>query len=247
MKTTKLLLLLLFAVTLAKAQDSATSKQTSLFPNLDSTAIKPVTKLVAEPTKHPVTLLLGGGTQGGVFEIKYGLKPKLALRAGGSFIPINDLSNVVSFPDFKNENYTSINLSNIHLLIDYAPFKGKGFRLVGGAGYFYQGDTNIDIKAKGSYFYGDIPLTAETVGTTKLNILWQGVAPYAGIGLFKCMPKRFFNINLDLGTYYLPKPVGTITGTGLLQGNTTNQEKFQENISDYRWLPVLQLNLNFKF
>jgi hypothetical protein len=245
MKATKLLLLLLSATMLAKAQDStSTHKQTSLFPDLE---VKTTTVTNLKQKEHPFAIAFAGGTQGGVFELKYGLRPKLALRAGGSIIPINDISNVTTFPNFNNENYTSINLSNAHLLIDYAPFKGKGFRLVGGAAYFYQGDATIDIQAKGGYFYGDIPLTSEAVGTTQLNILWQGIAPYAGIGLFKCIPKRFFNINLELGTYYLPKPIGTITGTGLLQGNTSNQEKFQENISDYRWLPVLQLNFTLKF
>ncbi len=75
---------------------------------------------------------------------------------------------------------------------------------------------------------------------------WQGVAPYLGLGFFRTFPRLFFNVNLDLGTYYLSAPTTTIVAIGALQPNEANNDQLQQNISNYRWLPVLQLNINFK-
>ncbi len=245
MKATKLLLLLLSATMLAKAQDSTTtSKQTSLFP--DSVA-KPNQIITPKGKKHPFAIAFAGGTQGGVFELKYGLKPKLALRVGGGFLTVPDIVDLIVTKDIKSTTTASANFTNAHLLLDYAPFKGKGFRLVAGAAYFTTAKASILMQPTDKFTYINIDLTAAETGTLATNLDWQGIAPYAGIGLFKCFPKKVFNINLDLGTYYLTAPKGTFTGTGAFRDNSTNDEKLTENAVDYRFLPVLQLNFTFKF
>ena len=62
----------------------------------------------------------------------------------------------------------------------------------------------------------------------------------------KNIPNKKFNVNFDLGTYYLTKPKTDITGSGLLKGNSSQSGQLQSNLKDYRWLPVVQLNFNFK-
>jgi len=48
-------------------------------------------------------------------------------------------------------------------------------------------------------------------------------------------------------SYYLVKPDATIIGTGILSGNSSQTEQFQSNIKNYRWLPIVQLNFNYRF
>jgi hypothetical protein len=230
---------------LAKAQDSTTTiNQTNLFP--DSIA-KPNQIIAPKENKHPFAIAFAGGTQGGVFELKYGLNPKLALRAGVGILTVPDVVGLIVTKDIKSTTTTSANFTNMHLLLDYAPFKGKGLRLVGGAAYFNTAKASILMQPTDNFSYINIQLTAAETGTLTTNLNWQGIAPYAGIGLFKCFPKKVFNISLDLGTYYLTAPKGTFTGTGAFRDNSANDDKLTENAADYRFLPVMQLNFTFKF
>jgi len=79
-----------------------------------------------------------------------------------------------------------------------------------------------------------------------MDMNWSGVCPYFGLGLVKAFPTKRFNINLDLGTYYLNQPTAAFAGTGIFSGNSSQSAQLQQNVKDYRWLPVVQLNFNFK-
>jgi hypothetical protein len=129
----------------------------------------------------------------------------------------------------------------------FVPFKAlKCLRLVGGAGYLIQGQGNIMMTPTGNYTFSNYNLTGAEVGTLDMKVNWEGVAPYLGIGVFKSFPSTFFNFNLDLGTYYLTQPKTKIVGTNLLVDNNQLEPQFNDNLKDYRWLPVLQLNFNFR-
>ncbi len=75
---------------------------------------------------------------------------------------------------------------------------------------------------------------------------WKGVAPYVGLGFLNAFPKSRFNVNLDLGTYYVGAPKSTVVGTQLLAENYRLEPQLDENMKDYKWLPVMQINFNFK-
>ena len=68
-----------------------------------------------------------------------------------------------------------------------------------------------------------------------------------GFGFGKGIPKKKFNVNIDLGAYYLQSPTVTAIGTKLLTNNQANADIIQNNMKDYRFMPVAQLNFNFKF
>ncbi len=53
-------------------------------------------------------------------------------------------------------------------------------------------------------------------------------------------------MNLDLGTYFLTAAKSTVTGTKMLANNGELEPQFDSNMKDYRFLPVIQLNFNFK-
>jgi hypothetical protein len=104
----------------------------------------------------------------------------------------------------------------------------------------------LRISPSDNYTYGDLVLSEEQIGYVDLNINWKGLAPYLGLTLGQNISQKIFSVKFDLGTYLLNKPDAAITGTGLLEGNSSQTKQFQSNIKNYRWLPVLQINFNFK-
>jgi len=196
--------------------------------------------------KHPISLQVHAGTQGIGADVRYGISQQFSLRAGGStFLPVK-ADNYFHFSGFDADNTIKGELSNVHLLADVVPFKVKWFRLVGGAAYLFKANGGLEFIPKGNSTFGGLNLTAAEIGKLAIDLSWQGVAPYVGFGLFKSFPKRSFNINLDLGTYYLNSPKSTVVGTKLLSENKQMEIQLDNNMKDYRFLPVLQVNFNFK-
>jgi len=196
--------------------------------------------------QHNQSISISTGTQGAGLEYRYGFSESFSLRAGGNALPVNTNGNF-KLNGFHSQSNLNAKFANVHLLADFTPFQSLSFlRLVAGAGYFTQAKGDISLTPTDAYKYGDIVLSPEQVGTMKLNMNWQGYAPYVGLGLIHAFPQGRFNINLDLGTYYLQQPKAQILATGILEGNTTQSAQFQKNLADYRWYPQLQLNFNFK-
>jgi hypothetical protein len=184
------------------------------------------------------------GSQGIGAELKYNFYKKLSARLGGSIIPV-EVKNVISLDNFDTDDRFSAKFTNIHLWLDY-PVIGEGVRLVAGGAYFIKAKGEIDRTAKAATGFGEITYTPEQLGTLTANMDWKGFAPYAGLAFFKAFPRKRFNISFDMGSYYLPAPQTGFTSTGMLTVDDKGQQRFQSNMSAYRWLPVFQFNFNFK-
>lgn len=238
----KILLLIACALplfTIAADTQPDSSKKTS--------ALKaPGASAISEAFKHHVSMQLEAGTQGVGADLRYGAYKQLSVRFGASFIPVT-ANNAFDLPGFKSINSVSVNFYNVHLLADIVPFKGaRGLRVVLGGAYLYKADGGLNVIPTGSYTYGSQTVTGTDIGNLNMNVSWKGLAPYMGLGLFRSIPKHLFNFNVDLGTYYMAAPQTTIIGTGLLSDNYKLEPQFNNNLKDYRWLPVLQLNFNFR-
>ncbi len=203
-------------------------------------------KIMMPHYKVPIALSVFVGTQSIGGDVKVGISKMLAIRAGAAFLPQQTGKNLIEITDFKSDNTMLLESTNVHLFIDFKPFKSSEFRLVGGLAYFATATASFEVQPTDNFKFGDIVYTPEDIGKLKAALSWQGVAPYVGISLFRGFPKKVFNITLDLGTYYLKAPDAHFTGTGSLANNSQNDKPLTENVSCYRWLPLLQLNFNFK-
>ncbi len=197
-----------------------------------------------DSTLHRKQIQLHAGTQGFGIDIKYEISPKLAVRTGLSSSLAVGLSNVIQLEGLNADNKLQANFTNIHLLGDFSPFRTQKFRISTGVAYLFQATGNLLFKPTGTYFFDGMELTGEEVGDLAIDISWKGVAPYLGFGLFKASPTKLFNINLDIGTYYLNAPKSKITGTKLLADNYKLEPQLNKNMSSYRFLPILQVNFN---
>lgn len=193
----------------------------------------------------PVSLQVLLGSQGIGADVKYGFLPKVSGRLGFGIIPV-DASRGFGFSGFKVNSQLSSRFSNLHLLADYSPFENRDFRVVGGAAYLIQGNAKAIITPSDGYKFENRSLTKDQIGLINADVTWKGLAPYLGVALFRSFPNQVFNINLDVGTYYLSRPQTSFTGTKLLSDNDANTKQFNENMKGYRWLPVIQLDFNFR-
>lgn len=188
------------------------------------------------------------GTQGiGIDYTRY-VHSNIAVRIGGSHLPFslkyrNAFNQVDTDVKLKSESFT-----NAHLMVDIHPIPELGLRITPGAGWFFNAKGIATVQPSGNYKYGDITVTGEQLGSMEGTISWNGIAPYLGAGwLFRFREGESpLSLGIDLGTYWLPRPDATLTGTNLFENNAYNQEKFKENVKNYRWLPLGQISLRYR-
>jgi len=245
------IIIMLFCIT-ALAQEKSSENEITL-SKYKTKPLKPFKSQEKQITAYadapkfvsPMSLQILVGSQGIGADVKYGFLPNLSGRLGFGIIPVN-ASRAFSFSSFPVQGILSTRFSNLHLLADYSPFKSQSFRLVGGASYLTQGKATAIITPSGGYNIGSRSLTKDQIGVIRADVTWKGVAPYLGFALFRSFPHRLLNVNLDVGTYYISSPGTSFSGTALLSENDTNAQQFNKNMQSYRWLPVIQLNFNFR-
>lgn len=100
--------------------------------------------------------------------------------------------------------------------------------------------------------YGDITIPASKVGDFAFNIKPEmKVSPYAGLGF-----RAFFGenkrvvLNTEIGVFYMGPPDIEIEATGLLAPTADpahgQKETFENQLEQYKFFPVLKLNLAVK-
>jgi len=195
-------------------------------------------------TRKLMSFQILAGTQGVGANFRYVLNKTVGLRLGGSYAKAG-VNDKINFSDFSSSNRLSGKLANLHLLAELMP--QKFFRVVAGAAYLANAEALVHFEPKDTQHFNDITITPDEIGTLDFKVETGKLAPYLGVGIGKGIPGRKFNVNLDLGTYYISAPKVTAIGTKLLSNNEPNAVIIQNNIKNYRFLPVMQLNFNFKF
>ena len=198
---------------------------------------------------RPKALGITAGTQGFGLDFTQSVSTGISVRLGGSYLPFSyNYSGVFSQVDTDVKLKTQ-SFANAHLMVDIFPSMNLGLRITPGIGYFFNAKGIANVTPSGNYKYGDIDLTGAQLGSMEGTIKWKGIAPYLGAGwLFHFGEGESpLTLGVDVGTYYLPKPEATLTGTNLFEKNAYNEQKFKENVKDYRWLPLVQLTLRYSF
>lgn len=194
------------------------------------------------------TVSATAGTQGFGLDVKYAPVPDYGIRAGFDILPFK-----TSFAFTTQSTPSDVDLKaefqNAHLMVDWHPFRSaaglRKFLLSAGAGYFWKSQGTAVITPKQSYKYGDIVIGPGDAGELTGELNWKKFAPYAGLGFESALPRSRFNIGFALGAYYLGRPETSLVGSKLIAVDQANQDQLNSNMKDYRFLPVVQLNLNY--
>ncbi|RZK50115.1 MAG: hypothetical protein EOO99_02710 [Pedobacter sp.] len=194
--------------------------------------------------KKPMSFQILAGSQGFGANFRYVPHKTIGIRVGGSFGK-GSINDKIEIEDFSSKNKLTGEITTIHALAELNPM---GFvRFAVGAAYLAKAKADLFLQPKESQTVGEVTLTPDEIGELNYHIDWGKAAPYVGIGLGRGIPKNKFNVNLDLGTYFLQSPKVTAFGTKLLSDNESSAAKIQENMKSYRFLPVAQINFNFRF
>lgn len=199
--------------------------------------------------RSKVTLSATIATQGVGLDVKFAPIPQFAVRVGASILPIKG-GGVYKVRSEPTDVDFDVKFANAHLMFDWHPFlKETGLSrkvvVTAGAGYFWEAKGDVVVSYRGTYKYGDILIPSSDLGQLYGSVEWNKVAPYLGFGFENVFPSKKFNVGFAVGTYYLGKPDAKLTGTNYLSQNSSNQQQLQKNMSYYRFMPVLQVNLNF--
>ena len=138
-------------------------------------------------------------------------------------------------------------MTNSALLLKAYLFRKSSLKIVTGLSYFSQ--TNVEILAYPVYQqkYGNMPLSPEMAGKFKSACEVRGMAPYVGISLGDTRHLRHaLGISLDFGVFYLPQPIGSLTGTGTFADMYKNDNTFNNSIKSYTFYPLVQATILYR-
>lgn len=193
---------------------------------------------------------LKAGTQGIGVDLSTPILPDtLNARLGASYLSYNRAY------DSSNVHYDgTLKLKNLSALADYYPFHGS-FRLTGGLSY---NGNKFDVTAvptgSQTYTINGNTYTAQNVGSMAGEVTWNKAAPYLGIGWGNPVGTHSgLTFMTDLGVMYQGPAKVSLAATGaaanpaLANDVETARQQAQNDLSKYRWYPVLSLGLAYKF
>ena len=147
----------------------------------------------------------------------------------------------------------NLKLQNVGLLGDWHPWAGA-FRLTGGL--FYNGN-KFDLTAQpaggGTYTFNGNTYTAAQVGSASASVSFNSIAPYLGLGWGDGGTGAGLHFSSDIGVMYQGTPKASITATNptgnaqLASDVQAAQAKLQSDLNSFRFYPVVQLGLVYRF
>lgn len=137
-----------------------------------------------------------------------------------------------------------IKLGSLGAYVDWFPFT-NAIKFTGGLAYMMS-NAKLVGKLANSQKQGEIIISPDEVGKINIEVLPNSIAPYLGVGYGKSIPKNRVGCSVELGVYYLGAPTVNFSTTNMLEPTSSEQQKLKDNLSDYRWLPKVSFNINFK-
>ncbi len=128
--------------------------------------------------------------------------------------------------------------------LDWHP-GAASFRFTFGAG---MPNNTIGLKGrlKESLTYGEIQVTPDELGVFVMDIKWNSIAPYVGIGFGRNVPKKRVSFTVDMGAYHIGSPKVSLNPTGMISPTSDQASVFEGNLAEYKWLPFLNFQFNVR-
>ena len=184
-------------------------------------------------------------TLGLSFELDKSLVENLNLKAGGAFFSYTH-NGGGGTDDYKYEG--KLDLSSLFLLADWFPF-GNSLRLTGGL-LVNLNKANIDLTPTKSYTVGGDVYAPEDLGVLSAKVDFNAVSPYIGFGIGNpTSGDSGLKFTFDVGTIYQGSPGVDLSATGLIEPSAAPDQEAQleDNISWFKWYPVVSFGLMYKF
>jgi len=201
---------------------------------------------------NKMSIQLQGGTNGFGAGVRYQVLEKLAVRLNGTFFsykmndPLKGRNiNLAALGDYKDDiKYVQGSVSQVGLLGEYSIL--PILRVVAGGAVLNNTEVDGYLKPSKGIDVGNLSITPEQIGDLKAQVSYNGFAPYIGLGLGRSTPSKRFGVNVDLGSYYMSPAKVNIDATKMLAPNKQQESTLENNLSSFRWMPTIQLNLNYR-
>ena len=198
-----------------------------------------------------VGVLLKAGTLGAGLDVSVGMSESLGLRLQANALSYED-DLTESDVDYSGD----LELKSAGLLLDWHPFSGV-FRISAGAYWNGNQAAAVGRPTGGTFEINGVTYQAADIGSLNGQIDFESVAPYFGIG-WASAPKagRGMTFSFDLGVLYQGEPnVGltvvcgpTVPNCNTLQSDVAaEQASLQEDLSDYKFYPVVSFGIGYRF
>ena len=168
---------------------------------------------------------------------------QLNARLGFAFFSYT-MNDIASSTDYTASG--DLKLLSISALADWFPFE-SAFRLTGGL-FVNLNKASMTLTPLKTYTDGNIKYTPDKLGILSADIDFNKVAPYLGIGFGNpTAGEPGLGFTFDLGTFYQGGPKAKLSATKLLEPSAKQGPILEENLSWFKFYPVLSLGLTYKF
>ncbi len=151
------------------------------------------------------------------------------------------------YSDGDNKDYylgSDIKMSSVSAIFDWFPYEGI-FHLSGGL-FINFNEVNALLTPKESHDVGGRIYSPEMLGNLSADLRFNKITPYIGIGFGNANgPDSGFSFNA--GAVYHGPPGVKLSADGLLEPSTEQAPIIEDNISWFKFYPVISLGYIFKF
>jgi hypothetical protein len=184
-------------------------------------------------------------TFGPGIEVIKSINPLINIRLGGTYYKFKTEFSLEDDISTINKVYTTFGAINLLADINFLRF----MHFTGGIMYNLI-DVEMEAQPKEDYYIGEIELTSETVGSVYYEISPNKICPYAGLGFGSSISgSRRVSFAVDLGVVYHGSPKVRLDANGMVSPTASEEQQqlLQDNVKGYRFYPMLNFQLSFRF
>ena len=232
---------------LGAAQSKAKELPSISMPAIDSVKAAKNHGFTDGPKWARTSMDFSFGTRGVGLVVRYRIGiSKWYARFGVSYLPVPFYTKL-TLSGYTTNIHLDGQIYGAQLFFEYRFTKDSWYKVIGGLAYFPVAKMTCDMIPTGTYAYGNQTISADQIGQVHGTFDWSGFAPFVGIGIGNPHPKHRIGFAMGLGFYYVQEPTVTVTGTNFLTGNYQNAPYLKDNMTEYRYLPVVNFHLAYRF
>ena len=212
---------------------------------LSAVAVSPAASAIVPPLYVGVT----GGSLGVGPEIGYTFNPFVGVRASATFLgfDVHDSSGGYRYS-------AKVHINNWGGTVDVYPLAGfAGFRLSAGARETSHNRIRFSGSATGNRTYSGQTFTPDQIGNLNGTVYTKSVSPLLTVGYVRRLAGFSFGIDGGVMFHGTPRPED-FSATGQLGTNPNaqsdylaQQQRVRNDVDAYKYYPVLQLSLGYRF
>ena len=187
---------------------------------------------------------LGGGLEG---SFRFTAKP-VSIRAGLNYIAFKKPLQFETAKDSYLNVQPDLYSGHVYLLGDYHFLRKRWLRATAGLAYAPLQRYATFLDTDGDLKLGEMTIPENEFGNTDLEIRWNRLKPYLGLGLGRQVMRKRMGLGLEVGVFFLLLPRLRLNYEGFLETTTIDEEidKIQRNMRGYRFYPYVSIQVKYR-